>query len=70
METMVGIFFLLFVLTLSMLFYFIPRLVALGRKHDNTTAIFFLNFFLGWTLIGWVGALVWACIKGRMEQND
>ena len=24
-------------------------------------AIFFLNLFLGWTLIGWVVALAWAC---------
>jgi hypothetical protein len=24
-------------------------------------AIGVLNFFLGWTLLGWIGALVWAC---------
>lgn len=39
--------------------YFIPAIV--GRKKANFTAIFVLNFFLGWTLLGWVIALVWAC---------
>jgi hypothetical protein len=29
-------------------------------KRANTGAIFALNLFLGWSLIGWVIALVWA----------
>jgi len=41
------------------LLYFLPTIV--GRNKKNLTAIFVLNFFLGWTLIGWVVALVWAC---------
>jgi len=39
--------------------YFIPSIVAYGRKN-HTAAIFALNLFLGWTLIGWVIALVMA----------
>ena len=38
--------------------YFIPSFVAYGKK--NALAIFILNFFLGFTFVGWVGALVWA----------
>jgi Superinfection immunity protein len=38
-----------------------PRLIALWRRHRQTLAIFILNLFLGWTLLGWVDALVWAC---------
>lgn len=41
------------------LFYFLPTIV--GRKKKNAGAIFVLNLFLGWTLIGWVIALTWAC---------
>ena len=41
--------------------YFLPSLIAANRKHLNAMAIFVLNLFLGWTLLGWVGALVWAC---------
>jgi hypothetical protein len=39
--------------------YFIPSIVAYGRKN-HTGAIFALNLFLGWTLLGWVVALVMA----------
>ncbi|MCH8328391.1 MAG: superinfection immunity protein [Candidatus Marinimicrobia bacterium] len=41
--------------------YFVPAVVARGKR--NFGAIFALNLFLGWTLIGWVGALVWALTK-------
>ena len=40
--------------------YFLPALVALMRKHRQTTAIMALNLLLGWTFIGWVAALIWA----------
>ncbi|WP_108508374.1 superinfection immunity protein [Polynucleobacter acidiphobus] len=47
-------------ITLLSLFYFLPVAIALYRKRANTGAIFALNLFLGWSLIGWVIALVWA----------
>jgi Superinfection immunity protein len=40
--------------------YFLPSIIALGRNKRDITAIMLLNFFLGWTMIGWVVALVWA----------
>jgi hypothetical protein len=40
--------------------YFLPSLIALLRSKRDILAIVLLNFFLGWTLIGWVVALVWA----------
>ena len=50
---------LLFIVFLTI--YFIPTMMASGKK--NATAIFALNLFLGWTILGWVVALVWACVK-------
>ena len=47
-------------ITLLSLFYFLPFSIAFNRKRANTGAIFALNLFLGWSLIGWVVALVWA----------
>jgi hypothetical protein len=41
-------------------FYFLPSIVALARSKRDIVSIVLLNFFLGWTLIGWVIALVWA----------
>ncbi len=39
-------------------FYFLPFIIGYNKK--NAIAIFTLNLLLGWTLIGWVVALVWA----------
>lgn len=46
---------------LAAIFYFVPFAVAHMRGHRNAVAIFVLNLLLGWTFIGWVVALVWAC---------
>jgi hypothetical protein len=40
--------------------YFLPTIIAFARNKRDTTAILLLNVFLGWTMIGWVVALVWA----------
>ena len=41
--------------------YFLPTMI--GWKKKNRTAIFALNLFLGWTLLGWVLCLVWSLTK-------
>jgi len=53
---------ILFVLLsiVALLLYFIPTIVASKRKHPSTIAIGVFNFFLGWTFLGWVLALVWS----------
>jgi len=40
--------------------YFAPGIVAAYYKHPSATGIAVLNFLLGWTVLGWVAALVWA----------
>jgi len=40
--------------------YFLPSIVAIARNKRDTTAILLLNIFLGWSVIGWIVALVWA----------
>lgn len=40
--------------------YFVPTIVASMRNHENAVAIAALNLLLGWTLVGWVAALVWS----------
>ncbi|MBS7564180.1 superinfection immunity protein [Mucilaginibacter sp. Bleaf8] len=44
--------------------YFLPAIV--GRNKRNAISIALLNFLLGWTLIGWVGALIWALTKDNV----
>ena len=43
-----------------LVFYFIPAIVAAIRRHHNAMAIGVLNLFGGWTVVGWLIALVWA----------
>ena len=52
----------------ALLIYFLPTIVALARGHLSALAIFFLNLFLGWTLIGWLAALIWSC-TGNIVAN-
>ena len=40
--------------------YFLPTVIASLRHHQQTAAIAVLNIFLGWTLLGWIAALVWS----------
>lgn len=43
--------------------YFLPAIVASSRGHHQATAITVLNLVAGWTLVGWVVALVWAFVR-------
>ena len=54
------------VLAIGLSFYFLPFIIALIRGHHQRLAIFFLNLLLGWTFIGWVASLIWACTKTGM----
>lgn len=47
-------------LVLFAAFYFLPALIAGVRSKRDVVAIFALNLLLGWTVVGWVAALVWA----------
>lgn len=52
--------FIALIIVILSLGYFLPAMIAWTNSRRNTSAIFALNLFLGWTLIGWVGALVWS----------
>lgn len=43
--------------------YFFPTVLAYSKKKRSKASVFVLNFFLGWTLIGWIVALIWAVNK-------
>jgi hypothetical protein len=45
--------------------YFVPTIVALARHLDNVVQVALLNFFLGWSVIGWIVALIWAAKPAR-----
>jgi len=49
---------MLFLLFLGLM-YFLPTII--GRNKSDAGLIFVVNLFLGWTVVGWVVALIWAC---------
>ena len=47
--------------------YILPSLIAHRRKHHQRISISLLNIFLGWTLLGWVAALIWSASASVKE---
>ena len=67
-----GLLLLLFALAC----YFLPTFVAAMRgKAHGTGGVFIVNLALGWTVVGWFAAFIWACSgttqteKRREEQR-
>jgi len=56
---LLGVFFFPF-FGFSFVMYFLPSIVAVARNKRDVLPILLLNFLLGWTLIGWIVALIWA----------
>ena len=55
---------------LGLLFLYVtPVFIAHARAHQKTWEITVLSLLLGWTVIGWVGALVWALSKLKKESQ-
>lgn len=59
MEIIVGLFILIS-LFIVLAITFLPVIIAVQRKHNDTILIFLLTFFFGWTFIGWIVALLWS----------
>jgi len=51
------------VVALFLAFYFLPAIIASTRSHEHTVAISMVTLFLGWTMLGWVAALIWAFVN-------
>ncbi|MGE5114606.1 MAG: superinfection immunity protein [Acidobacteriaceae bacterium] len=49
-------------------FYFLPAI--LGRRKPSALAIFILDLLLGWTVIGWVVALIWAVQRASVMKAN
>lgn len=54
------------VIAVATAFYMLPWAVAMSRGKSNTAAIGIVNLLLGWTVIGWIAALVMACMPHQV----
>lgn len=58
MSDAVNVWLVLAFMVISVAIYFAPTITAWQKPQRGS--VFVINFFLGWTLIGWVVALAWA----------
>ena len=49
--------------------YLFPTAIAYQRGHQSQGGIATLNILLGWSLIGWVIALIWSCSAVRRSTQ-
>jgi hypothetical protein len=49
-----------FIILVLMFLYLVPTFIAAARHRQNRIMIFNVNLLIGWTLIGWIVALVWS----------
>ena len=58
------------VFALAALFvYMIPTVIAVRSKHPKRGAIFLVNLLLGVTVLGYIGAMLWATAPAPLEQK-
>lgn len=60
---------LLFFIAFGIALYFAPYLVAIARAKRNSVPILLVNIFLGWTVLGWFGALIWSFMHDAPEPQ-
>ena len=63
------IVFLLFVVGCFVV-YPLPTMIAARRSHPRSLAIFKLNLLVGWTIVGWLIALVWSCLPTEGDSSQ
>ncbi len=59
-------FIVSWIVTVLTVGYMLPWAIAATRGKSNTGAIFWLNLLLGWSVIGWIIALVMACTSHQV----
>jgi hypothetical protein len=67
-HTFFGVGFIVVVVVMGLL-YFAPSIISIFRRKTDTVAILTLNFFLGWTFVGWIIALVWSLTKDKDNKQ-
>lgn len=50
--------------------YILPFVIAQIRKAEHRTGILWVNLLLGWTVLGWLAALIWAVTENRAPDAE
>ncbi|MCL4526230.1 MAG: superinfection immunity protein [Gammaproteobacteria bacterium] len=50
--------------------YVLPALMAWSMGSPHRIPITLLDLLLGWTVLGWIAALIWAVMSGNGDSFD
>jgi hypothetical protein len=53
----------------SLSLFFLPTIIAGKRGVNAGFALFFVNLFVGWTVVGWIVCLIWAASGATRAQD-
>ena len=56
-------------LIVGVVLYFLPTIIVVKRQTANVTPIVLVNLLLGWTVIGWIIALIWSLSAQGVPQG-
>ncbi|PYE21368.1 superinfection immunity protein [Paraburkholderia silvatlantica] len=56
-------------LVMLVLLYFVPSIIAFHCMHRKRRAITRLNILLGWSVLGWIVAFLWALTSVDKEGS-
>ena len=59
---------LAFIIIISL--YFTPFIIAITRGIKNSMSVFFLNLFLGWTVIGFFALIFYASLTDAKSSKS
>jgi len=55
-------------LLVGLFLYLLPTIIAFKKRHQSKRSIFFTNLLFGWSVIGWVLALIWGLSSGEASR--
>lgn len=58
------------VVTAGLFFYLLPAMIASIRQVDRAGAIIVINVIFGWTVLGWIAALLWAITDKEQTRRS
>lgn len=56
---------IVWILALCTLGYLLPGAIATTRGCHKSVSIWLVNILVGWTIIGWIAALIWSFVNDK-----
>jgi len=54
----------------GLILYFLPYILAACLRRPNALQLLLFNLLLGWTVVDWIGVLVWARMSPAKPQGS